>query len=45
MSDQFKKAIPYLDKAMQLAETLPEKEKYIYKIHYLESMFYIRPSR
>ena len=31
MSDQFKKAIPYLDKAMQLAETLPEKEKYIYK--------------
>lgn len=31
MSDQFKKAIPYLDKAMQLAETLSEKEKYIYK--------------
>ena len=31
MSDQFKKAIPYLDKAMQLAETLPEKGKYIYK--------------
>ena len=31
MSDQFTKAIPYLDKAMQLAETLPEKDKYIYK--------------
>ena len=31
MSDQFKKAIPYLDKAMQLAESLPEKDKYIYK--------------
>ena len=31
MSDQFTKAIPYLDKAMQLAESLPEKDKYIYK--------------
>ena len=31
MSDQFTKAIPYLDKAMQLTESLPEKDKYIYK--------------
>jgi len=31
MSDQYAKAIPYLDKAMKLAESLPEKDKYIYK--------------
>lgn len=27
---QFKKALPYLEKAMKLAETLPEEEKYTY---------------
>ena len=31
MNNQFVKATPYLDKAMQLAESLPEKDKYIYK--------------
>lgn len=31
MSDQSEKAVPYLDKAMKLTESLPEKEKYIYQ--------------
>lgn len=31
MNDQFANATPYLEKAMKLAETLPEKNKYIYQ--------------